>query len=223
MTKARVRAEETLAAIWCGEDAPHRPDETPFTAIAESVFRQYTRLWKTGTLSVNWSHLRRQLLPHFAGRPIADIDGKEVRNWFASLGATPAAADRSVPVLSVIMRKAEAMGLRPEGSNPCRSIRRYRRRDRERLLSDDEIRRLSERLSAHAEWQRQVAAARLLLLTGHPIRHRRMCAPLVKAHHHVHLELCREVAADHRPEPSLRAASPHSQVRHISHPMRSTT
>ena len=43
-----------------------------------------------------------------------------------------------MPVLSVIMREAEAVGLRPEGSNPCRGIRRCRRKGRERLLSDDE-------------------------------------------------------------------------------------
>ena len=41
---------------------------------------------------------------------------------------------------SAIMREAERMGLRPEGSNPCRGIRRYRCKGRERFLSDDEIR-----------------------------------------------------------------------------------
>ena len=50
---------------------------------------------------------------------------------------------------------------------PCRGIRRYRRKGRERFLSDDEIRRLSAALSAHAERKPlQVAAIRLLLLTG---------------------------------------------------------
>ena len=59
------------------------------------------------------------------------------------------------------------MGLRPEGSNPCRGIRRYRRKGRERFLSDEELRRLSARLSAHAdEYPGQVAVIRLLLLTG---------------------------------------------------------
>ena len=107
-------------------------------------------------------------MPHFAGREIADIDRQDIRNWFASLHATPVAADRSMPVLSVIMREAEAIGLRPEGSNPCRGIRRYRRKGRERFLSDDEIRKLAERLSAHADRQPlQVAFIRLLLLTGY--------------------------------------------------------
>ena len=165
--EARRRAEDLLAAIRRGEDAPPHPGETLFEAVAETVFERYQRVWKAGTLEVNRGYLRNQILPSFLGRPVADIDSREVRNWFASLRATPVAADRSMPVLSVIMREAEAMGLRPEGSNPCRGIRRYRRKGRERFLSDDEIRRLSAALSAHAERRPlQVAAIRLLLLTG---------------------------------------------------------
>ena len=165
--EARASAVETLAAIRRGEEAPHRPDETLFEAVAETVFERHERLWKAGTLNVNRSYLRCQILPHFAGRQIADIDRQEVRNWFASLRAKPVAADRSMPVLSVIMREAETMGMRPEGSNPCRGIKRYRRKGRERFLSDDEIHRLSARLTAHeARQPQQVVVIRLLLLTG---------------------------------------------------------
>ena len=167
VAEARSRAVGMLAAIRRGEDALHRPDETLFEAVVETVFGRQARLWKAGTLHVNRGYLRNQLLPRFAGRQIADIDRQEVRNWFASLRATPVAADRSMPVLSVIMREAEKMGLRPEGSNPCRGIKRYRRKGRERFLSDDEIRRLSARLAAHADRQPlHVAVIRLLLLTG---------------------------------------------------------
>ena len=141
--EARSLAGGMLAAVRRGEGALHAPGETLFEAVAETTFRRHERLWKAGTLAVNRSYLRNQLLPYFAGRPIADIDRQEVRNWFARLRATPVAADRSMPVLSVIMREAERMGLRPEGSNPCRGIKRYRRKGRERFLSDDEIRGLS--------------------------------------------------------------------------------
>ena len=167
LDEARASAVETLAAIRRGEEALHRPEETLFEAVAHIVFERHARLWKPGTLAVNRCYLRNQLLPHFAGRPIAEIYRQEVRNWFAWLRATPVAADRSMPVLSVIMREAEAMGMRPEGSNPCRGIKRYRRKGRERFLSDDEIRRLSARLTAHeARRPQQVAVIRLLLLTG---------------------------------------------------------
>ena len=165
--EARDCARATLAAIRRGESAPPHRDEALFEVVAESVFRQHERVWKARTLCVNRGYLKNHLLPHFAGRPVADIDRKEVKNWFARLRATPVAADRSMPILSVIMREAEQMGLRPEGSNPCRGIRRYRRKGRERFLSDNELRRLSARLSVHAErYPHQVAAVRLLLLTG---------------------------------------------------------
>ena len=165
--EARSRAAAMLAAIGRGEAVPPRPEETLFEAVAGTVFRQYERLWKPGTLEVNRNYLKNQILPHFAGRPVAEIDAREVRGWFAALAATPVAADRSMPVLSVVMREAERMGFRPEGSNPCRGIRRYRRKARERFLSDDEIRRLSAKLSDRAaDCPAQVAVIRLLLLTG---------------------------------------------------------
>ena len=167
VTDARASAAEILAAIRRGEEVPRAPGETLFEAVAVTAFQRHERVWKPGTLRVNRSYLRSRIMPHFAGRDIADIDRQEVRNWFARLRATPVAADRSMPVLSVIMREAERMGMRPEGTNPCRGIRRYRRKGRERFLSDDEIRRLSERLTAHeARWPQQVAVIRLLLLTG---------------------------------------------------------
>ncbi len=167
VAEARSVAAEMLAAIRRGEETPASPGEALFEAVAETAFRRRERVWKPGTLYVNRSYLRSQLLPHFAGRPIADIDRQEVRNWFARLRATPVAADRSMPVLSVIMKEAEAMGMRPEGSNPCRGVRRYRRKGRERFLSDDEVRRLSARLTAHeVRFPQQSAFIRLLLLTG---------------------------------------------------------
>ena len=122
--EARSRGGGMLAAIRRGESTPVGPEETLFEAVAETVFLQYERLWKPGTLEKNRSYLKNQLLPHFAGRPVAEIDAREVRDWFAALAATPVAADRSMPVLSVVIREAERMGLRPEGSNPCRGIRR---------------------------------------------------------------------------------------------------
>ncbi|MCY4548577.1 MAG: tyrosine-type recombinase/integrase [Defluviicoccus sp.] len=165
--EARSRAAEMLASIRRVGTAPARPEETLFEAVAKTVFERHERIWKPRTLEVNGYYLKKQLLPYFAGRPIADIDRREVRDWFAALHETPVSADRSMPVLSVIMREAEAMGFRPERSNPCRGVRRYRRRARERFLSDDEIRRLSGRLSAYSEqYPLRVAIVRLLLLTG---------------------------------------------------------
>ena len=72
--EARSCAVQTLAAIRRGEGPPRDPAETLFEAVAEAVFERYRRLWKPGTLDVNRSYLKNQILPRFQGRQVADID-----------------------------------------------------------------------------------------------------------------------------------------------------
>ncbi len=166
LDEARRQATELLAAIRRDEPAA-LPEDRLFEAVAEEVFDRYGRHWKPGTMKVNRNYLRSTILPRFGGMNIADITRQDVQNWFASLHATPVMADRSVPILSVIMRQAELYSYRPEGSNPCTGIRRYRRKGRERFLSGPELRRLARVLEDHEErHSRSVAFIRLLLLTG---------------------------------------------------------
>lgn len=142
-------------------------ESVPFETVASEVFRRYGRVWKPATLQVNRVYLRNQIMPWFRGRPVADITRAEVRQWFGTLHATPAAANRSLPILSVIMRQAEIYGHRPDGSNPCKRIRRYRELRRERFLTAGEISRLARALvDAMPKARLQVAIVRLLMLTG---------------------------------------------------------
>lgn len=165
---AREQARLQLASRSQDHDAaPTAAESMLFEDVADDVFRHYRRRWKPNTLKVNGYYYRNQILPWFRGHAIEDITRRDVQQWFASLHATPVAADRSAPVLSVILRQAEVHGYRPEGSNPCAGIKRYRRRNRERFLSDDEIRRLSRVLDKRSEKKPLlVAVVRLLLLTG---------------------------------------------------------
>ena len=117
LDKARRRATDLLASIRRRGEATALPEETLFESVAEEVFRNYGRNWKPQTMKVNRAYLRNQILPWFGGRNIADITRADVQRWFASLHATPVSADRSAPVLSVIMGEAEVYGYRPEGSN----------------------------------------------------------------------------------------------------------
>ena len=168
LDEARDRASVMLAAIRDGTDAQAAaaPDIL-FEAVADEVFRRYARNWKPSTLKVNRNYFRNHILPWFKEHSITDITVHDVRRWFASMHNTPVSADRSAPILSVIMRQAEIYGYRPEGTNPCVGIRRYRRKGRERFLSITEIRRLGEVLARHeADHPQAVAIVRLLLLTG---------------------------------------------------------
>ena len=166
--EARARARSMLAALLDGREADAAdPGGTLFETVAEEIFDRYGRRWKPRTLGVNRAYLRRQILPFFAGRPIGEITREDVRARFRGLHATPAAAYHSAPILSVIMQQAEVWGYRPENSNPCAGIRRYRQGRSERFLTPEEYRRLAAVLSRHeARRPLHVAAVRLLLLTG---------------------------------------------------------
>ena len=163
---ARSKVKSLLTSSHRGEDAVVA-NPVPFEIVADEVFRRYGRHWKPRTLRVNLGYYRNQILPWFRDKAIADITHSDVQRWFASLRATPVAADRSAPVLSVILKQAEVYGYRAEGSNPCTGIKRYRRRGRERFLTNDEIGRLSKALDRHNDSHPlQASIIRLLLLTG---------------------------------------------------------
>ena len=69
-----------------------------------------------------------------------------------------------------MFNRAEAWGLVPEGTNPCRAFPKYKARKHERFLTDEEFRRLGRVLSEAAGEGgislHAVAALRLLMLTG---------------------------------------------------------
>ncbi len=109
-------ADEMLAAMRRGEAVPRRSHETFFEAVASIVFRDCERVWKAETLYVNRGYLRNRIPPHFAGRPVADIDRQEVGSWLASPRPTPVAADR------LFLRDGETGARTVRLSPPARKI-----------------------------------------------------------------------------------------------------
>ncbi len=162
LTAAEAR-EMAVAAIAAAK--AERETGPRFADFADEFMRRQARRWKPSTRQGNRHLLARYLLPFFGAMPVARIARADVRRWFDSLSATPASANRALPVLSVMMRQAELWDFRPQGSNPCRNMRRYKTAPRERFLSVEELKRLGFVLD-HAEDTQAAAAIRLLLFTG---------------------------------------------------------
>ncbi len=162
MTAAEAR-EKALAAI-----AKARDDKEAgplFTDFAAEFMRRQGRRWKPSTRTGNAHLIDRYLVPFFGAMRVPQIGRADVRRWFDAMSGTPGNANRTLPVLSVMMRQAELWDLRPQGSNPCRNMRRYRTKPRERFLSVDELKRLGFVLD-HAGDRQAAAAIQLLLFTG---------------------------------------------------------
>ena len=162
ITAAEARKQATAAVRAAGSDGKTGP---LFADFAEDFLRRQGRRWKPSTRKGNAHLVARYLLPFFGAMRIAEIGRTDVQRWFDSLSGTPGNANRTLPVLSVMMRQAELWNLRPQGSNPCRNMRRYKPVPRERFLSVEELERLGLVLD-HTEDRQAAAAIRLLLFTG---------------------------------------------------------
>ncbi len=91
-----------------------------------------------------------------------------VRRWFDGIAAThPGSANWALAAMSSKMKHAETLALRPDGSNPCRGLRRRRTGFEAHYLTDDEFAALGRALDgAEADHRTAVAALRFLLYTG---------------------------------------------------------
>ena len=114
--------------------------------------------------------ITRHVLPRLGGRQIVEVTRSDVVALHHEMRAIPYAANHALGILSIMFTAAEIWGLRPEGSNPCRHVKRFRVGKSERFLSDEEYRRLGAVLhraeKTGTEAASAVAAVRLLMLTG---------------------------------------------------------
>jgi integrase len=87
-----------------------------------------------------------------------------------AMQSTPRRANYTVSTVRALMTFAERCGLRPPMSNPAKGVEMYRERQRERFLSEGEIGRAAEAITA-VEQARKIgphaaAGLRLALFTG---------------------------------------------------------
>ncbi len=118
--------------------------------------------------------LTRFIKPALGSRKIADITRADIAKLHHEHRAIPYQANRTLGVLSKMFNLAEVWGLRPDGSNPCRHVRKFPERARERFLIPDELAHLGtvlDELEADGSESRSaIAAIRLLILTGCRLR-----------------------------------------------------
>jgi integrase len=173
--KARKDAEAAIGALRNGIDPAAKRDgdreSLTLTAFAEEYLERHASLKKKPRSAAEDKRLlKRLILPKLGRRRVVDLSRAEVDRFHAGLAATPYQANRALVLLSTMMNLAERWGMRPEYSNPCRLIERYKEAKRERFLSAAELGRLGEALSEAerlgTETPEALTAIRLLLFLG---------------------------------------------------------
>ena len=108
--------------------------------------------------------------PVLGRQRISDLTRADVGRLHHHFRDRPYQANRCLAVLSKMMNLAEAWGLRLDGSNSVRHVKKYRETKRERYLSREELQRLGVALAdaqtVGTENRFVIAAISLLVLTG---------------------------------------------------------
>lgn len=114
--------------------------------------------------------LSKLINPRLGGLKVESISRSDVHRLHHALIETPFTANRCVALLSKMLNLAEAWQLRPDGSNPCRHLKRYTEKARDRFLTTEELSRLGAALAEletrNIQAKSAVAAIRFLALTG---------------------------------------------------------
>lgn len=171
---ARKEAYRLLGAIAEGENPATERQmrlDNPTLAEAFALFREdHLPTVKSATATRYEVLFRLHILPLLGTHRVSDISRQDIQRLHRKLADIEASANYAVAVMSKLMNWCEDHGYRPENSNPCRRVKKFRPVKRERFLSKEELGRLGETLrsleATGVEGPFVIAAIRLLIFTG---------------------------------------------------------
>ena len=169
---ARVRAAEIITDARAGKNPAGRNADAPtMIALGKRFLKEYVATHcKPSTAEEYRRSVKLFIDPRIGRYRVPDIQRSDIAALHHDMRDTPYQANRTLGVLSKMFNLAELWDLRPDGSNPCRHVKRFREEKRERFLSDIEYQRLGAALKEievdGSETASAIAAVRLLMLTG---------------------------------------------------------
>ena len=127
---------------------------------------------KASSVRQDETNIRNYLGPILGTKKVSDVARNDVAALHKTLADKPYQANRALSLLSKMFVLAEVWGYRPDGTNPCRHVKKYAETKRKRFLSISELSALGDTLrraelgELGAVTPSAITAIRLLLLTG---------------------------------------------------------
>ena len=94
---------------------------------------------KPSTIRTVKGYIKTHIIPTLGSLKVPDVTRVHVSALFKVLEPTPVTGNRVVACLRKMFNLAEAWGLRPDGTNPCRHIDLYPEKGSTRLMPDAEL------------------------------------------------------------------------------------
>ncbi|MFT5944947.1 MAG: integrase [Yoonia sp.] len=173
--QARMQAKVILGRVACGENPVEEISQHRRASTISALCDRFYNVHVVERCKPTTQKEYRRCLDIFVKTAIGsfkvvDVERKDIAALHHNLKDKPYQANRVLGVLSKMFNLAEVWGLRPDGSNPCRHVPKFKEMKRERYLSQAELARLGATLEMclrdGSESPFSIACYRLLILTG---------------------------------------------------------
>jgi integrase len=175
LDQARTKAKRLFGVIADGGDPAAELEDhrraPSVAAMCDRFLKEYVPVHcKPSTAGEYKRSVNLFIKPAIGTYKLQEIERAHIAKLHHELQDRPYQANRTLGVLSKLFNLAEAWGLRPDGSNPCRHVKKYREEKRERYLSAEErgrlLRALDDVVADGTETEHVAGAFKLLLFTG---------------------------------------------------------
>lgn len=172
---AREKALKLLASICDGADPAAQKQAFAACPDVKELCERFLQIHaathlKPSTRIRYEGIIKNHIVPQLGRLKTTEVTRAHISKLHFAMHAIPSNANQTLSVLSKMFGLAEAWGIRPENTNPCRHIKKYKENKRERFLTPTELRRLGDTLRMMEEAKLlspyAIAAFRLLVLTG---------------------------------------------------------
>lgn len=154
----QLERKQRRTAVTVKELAERFDEEHIAVRLKASTAKEYRR------------NLKLFILPAIGYLRVLDVTRADIAKYHHEWRHRPYQANRNLEIISKMFNLAEMWGLRPDGTNPRRHIKKYPEKKRERYYSAGELRALGRVLNEMEEERIElpsaIAAIRLLLFTG---------------------------------------------------------
>tara|TARA_R110002072_G_scaffold46465_3_gene128533 strand:- start:161 stop:1528 length:1368 start_codon:yes stop_codon:yes gene_type:complete len=170
--KARTEAKKMLGDLAKGRnpsEAKERSRNSPtIRKLGERFLEEYCPARLKPTTQREYKRSIELFINPMIGRTsVASLTDTNIIELHQSMSDKPYQANRTIGVLSIMMKQAEKWGYREKNTNPCYSVEKFKEKGRERFLSGEELQRLGKALSDfETEKPIPVTLIRLLIFTG---------------------------------------------------------
>jgi hypothetical protein len=144
--QARIRAIGIVAAARNGDDPAAERDSERKTItvkeLAERFDKEHVSVRVKETTAKGYRRLiERTILPALGRHRVTEVTRADIAKLHHDLRHIPYEANRCLEVMSKMFGLAEMWGLRPDGSNPRKHIKKYAEEKRERFRGAGQLRR----------------------------------------------------------------------------------